>query len=115
MEYSVQRLLPIITREREKHRNRKKILKDLRQYVEAGRQLFSRSTDALGEEDDEEWEYEEEEEAEEDTGRAGDASSPASAKKSERAVADEQLALLMGTFVPVPQAPIEEPTQGVRR
>lgn len=51
VEYSVQRLLPIINREREKHRNRKKILKDFHRYVEAGRQLLSKSKGVLGEED----------------------------------------------------------------
>lgn len=51
VERSVQRLLPIIAREREKHNNRKKILGSLRQYVVAGRQLLSKSMDILGEED----------------------------------------------------------------
>lgn len=51
VEYSVQRLLPIINREREKHRNRKKILVDLREYVTRGQQLLRKTMAVLGEED----------------------------------------------------------------
>ena len=51
VEYSVQRLLPIINKEREKHRNRKEVLKGLRQYVAAGRRLLRKSEDVLGEDD----------------------------------------------------------------
>jgi len=51
VEYSVQRLLPIINREREKHNNRKAILGDIRQYAEAGRRLLGKSRQTLGEED----------------------------------------------------------------
>jgi len=51
VEYSVQRLLPIISREREKHENRKEILTDLQGYVVKGRQLLGKAKDALGGED----------------------------------------------------------------
>jgi predicted transcriptional regulator len=51
VEYSVQRLLPIIAKEREKHNNRKKILNDIRRYVKSGQQLLAKSEQVLGEED----------------------------------------------------------------
>lgn len=51
VEYSVQRLLPIINREREKHKNRKKIFSSLKQYVAMGQQIRDESMNLLGEED----------------------------------------------------------------
>jgi len=40
VEYSIQRLLPVITREREKHRKRKKLLEEIRRHLEDGRRLL---------------------------------------------------------------------------
>jgi len=51
VEYSVERLLPIIAMEREKHKNRKKISKDIKQYLEAGRAILDESKQILGEDD----------------------------------------------------------------
>lgn len=51
VEYSVQRLLPLINREREKHEKRKEIREDLRRYVEAGQRLLDKTVDFLGEDD----------------------------------------------------------------
>ncbi len=51
VEYSVQRLLPIIDREREKHKGRKKIFSALEQYVAMGQQIRDESMKVLGEDD----------------------------------------------------------------
>ena len=51
VEYSIQRLLPVIVRERERHMKRKKILSDLMEQVKAGLNLMERTRKALGEED----------------------------------------------------------------
>lgn len=51
IEYSVQRLLPIIRKEREKHRKRKEILDELAKLNAAGEQILMNSKTSLGEED----------------------------------------------------------------
>ena len=51
VEYSIQRLMPVITREREKHRRRKEILKDMDAYREDGLRILQKSKKLLGEED----------------------------------------------------------------
>ena len=51
VEYSIQRLLPVINREREKHRRRKKLLADIEAHVQQGENLLSTAVGMLGEED----------------------------------------------------------------
>jgi hypothetical protein len=51
VEYSIQRLLPVITREREKHRKRKKLLEEIRRHLEDGCRLLEKSNSLLGAED----------------------------------------------------------------
>ena len=51
VEYSIQRLMPVITREREKHRKRKEILKEMDAHLENGLRILQKSQTLLGEED----------------------------------------------------------------
>ena len=51
VEYSIQRLLPLIAGEREKHRLRKEILNDFRQYLDQGKKILRKSKEYLGEDD----------------------------------------------------------------
>lgn len=51
VEYSIQRLLPVIRREREKHRQRKEILKEITANLEQGLQILNYTKKTLGEED----------------------------------------------------------------
>ena len=51
VEYSIQRLLPILAREREKHRRRKDILRDMNENVENGLKILKKSRRRLGEDD----------------------------------------------------------------
>ena len=51
VEYSIQRLLPLIARERKRHRARKEILKDFGQYIDHGRKILRKSKEVLGEDD----------------------------------------------------------------
>jgi hypothetical protein len=51
VEYSIQRLMPVITRERKRHRKRKEILSDMNEYLENGLEILQKSTALLGEED----------------------------------------------------------------
>jgi len=51
VEYSIQRLLPVIIKERERHLKRKKILADLTDYLECGMKLLNKTTKLLGEND----------------------------------------------------------------
>ena len=51
VEYSIQRLLPVIEQEREKHRRRKILLKEIRDQRERGQHLLAQARDQLGEED----------------------------------------------------------------
>ncbi len=51
VEYSIQRLLPVIEQERERHHKRKKILNDLNDHLTDGIKLLSESKSLLGEND----------------------------------------------------------------
>ena len=51
VEFSVQRLLPIIINEQKKHQTRKKIRSEIVAHLEAGKALLDRVKDALGTED----------------------------------------------------------------
>lgn len=51
VEYSIQRLLPVIAREREKHRRRKELLRDMNETMENGLKILHKSKTLLGEED----------------------------------------------------------------
>jgi hypothetical protein len=51
VEYSIQRLMPVITRERERHRKRKEILGEMNEYLENGLEILQKSRMLLGEED----------------------------------------------------------------
>jgi hypothetical protein len=51
VEYSIQRLLPVIMRERDKHRKRKTLLADIQQHFESGSKLVKRAKSLLGQDD----------------------------------------------------------------
>jgi LmbE family N-acetylglucosaminyl deacetylase len=51
VEYSIQRLLPVITRERERHRRRTAILKDINTHLAQGMKILQKAQSQLGEED----------------------------------------------------------------
>lgn len=51
VEYSIQRLLPIIVKEKEKHQKRKEILSDLSRYMQDGYALMQKAGKLLGEDD----------------------------------------------------------------
>jgi hypothetical protein len=51
VEYSIQRLLPVIQREREKHRRRKKLLVEIDQHFQEGLELLERTVSLLGADD----------------------------------------------------------------
>jgi hypothetical protein len=51
VELSVQRLLPIIVKEREKHEKRKKMLDEISKHLEEGERLLSKARGILGVED----------------------------------------------------------------
>jgi len=51
VEYSIQRLLPVIAREREKHRRRKEILREMNKTMEDGLKILQKSKTLLGEDD----------------------------------------------------------------
>lgn len=51
VEYSIQRLLPIIDEERKKHRKRKQILAEMTQYLKQGERIFQKAEALLGEDD----------------------------------------------------------------
>ena len=51
VEYSIQRLQPVIAEEREKHRKRKEILGDITEYLKQGENLLKKSRKLLGTED----------------------------------------------------------------
>jgi hypothetical protein len=51
VEYSIQRLLPVIIREQERHRRRKEILKDLEGFLRRGEAILQKSKQMVGEED----------------------------------------------------------------
>lgn len=51
VEQSIQRLLPVIVKEREKHQRRKQLLKDISDYFNRGREILEKSREVLGEDD----------------------------------------------------------------
>ena len=51
VEYSIQRLLPVIAQERERHRRRKEILTDMNEHLADGLKILKKSKSLLGEED----------------------------------------------------------------
>lgn len=51
VEYSIQRLLPVIRREREKHRRRKQLLSEIDQHFNEGLKILEHSVSELGEDD----------------------------------------------------------------
>ncbi|MBC2717180.1 MAG: hypothetical protein HF978_17890 [Desulfobacteraceae bacterium] len=51
IEYSVQRLMPIIEKEQEKQKKRKEIVNEFRQLVQQGQQLLEKSGELLDEDD----------------------------------------------------------------
>jgi hypothetical protein len=51
VEYSVQRLLPVIDEEREKHRSRAAMLQEISGYVRDGKKLLKKTRSVLGEDD----------------------------------------------------------------
>ena len=51
VEYSIQRLLPVLAREREKHQRRKDILRDMNENMEHGLKILQKSRTLLGKDD----------------------------------------------------------------
>jgi hypothetical protein len=51
VELSVQRLLPIIVKEREKHEKRKKMFNEIAKHLEEGERLLNKTKEIFGEED----------------------------------------------------------------
>ena len=51
VEYSIQRLIPLIEQEREKHRKRQEILKELSEYMKQGEKMLKKTGELLGEDD----------------------------------------------------------------
>ncbi len=51
VEYSIRRLLPIISEEKKKHRMRKNILEELKDYVRHGEMILEKSENLLGKDD----------------------------------------------------------------
>jgi hypothetical protein len=51
VEYSIQRLLPVIAREREKHRKRKRLRDEIHRHLDEGLKLLEKSKSLLGEDD----------------------------------------------------------------
>lgn len=51
VEYSIQRLLPVIAEEREKHQRRKEVLREISNYLKQGEKILERSKKLLGEDD----------------------------------------------------------------
>lgn len=51
VEYSIQRLLPVIARERERHQKRKEILRDINAHFEEGLKILNKTKAFLGEND----------------------------------------------------------------
>ena len=51
VEYSIQRLLPVIAKERERHRKRKAILNDINAHLAQGLKILQKAQSLLGEDD----------------------------------------------------------------
>jgi len=51
VEYSIKRLLPIISKERKRHEERKEVLKELEEYLAQGEHILEKLNSSLGKED----------------------------------------------------------------
>ncbi|MFH0783613.1 MAG: hypothetical protein V2B20_16900 [Pseudomonadota bacterium] len=51
VEYSIERILPLLVREKEKHGKRKLLMEELQQYLERGTTLLDRAESDLGQDD----------------------------------------------------------------
>jgi len=51
VEYSIERLLPLIAREKEKHQKRKVLLSEVQEYMQQGLELVTRAEKELGQDD----------------------------------------------------------------
>lgn len=51
VEYSIERILPLLFREKEKHRKRKELMEELQHYLEQGTALLERTEADLGQDD----------------------------------------------------------------
>jgi hypothetical protein len=51
VEYSIQRLLPVLTKERERHRKRKEVLNNINAHLEEGLKILQKARSLLGAED----------------------------------------------------------------
>jgi len=51
VEYSIQRLLPVIAKEREKHGLREEVFRDMIRYINEGEKILRKAREMLGEED----------------------------------------------------------------
>ncbi|MGD2127512.1 MAG: hypothetical protein PVG99_15650 [Desulfobacteraceae bacterium] len=51
VEYSIRRLLPLITQERDKHQKRKEILEELGEYLRQSKKVLQKSKELLGQDD----------------------------------------------------------------
>ncbi|MGA9535551.1 MAG: hypothetical protein WBR24_06550 [Desulfobacterales bacterium] len=51
VEYSIQRLMPVITKEKEKHQKRKALLSRINGFLDSGEQIMQEAREWLGEED----------------------------------------------------------------
>lgn len=51
VEYSIQRLLPVIAKEKERHRRHKEVLKDINAHLEDGLKILQKSEKLLGRDD----------------------------------------------------------------
>ena len=51
VEFSIQRLLPMIAGEREKHQNRKEILREFTEYLQEGMKILKKTSASLGQND----------------------------------------------------------------
>lgn len=51
VEYSIERILPLLAREKEKHRKRKLLLEDLHGYLQQGTKLLQQAQEDLGQDD----------------------------------------------------------------
>ncbi len=51
VEYSIERILPLLVREKEKHGRRKLLLEELRDYMQRGTELMEKTEEDLGQDD----------------------------------------------------------------
>jgi len=51
VEYSIQRLLPVIEEERAKHQKRKEILRDIKEFLKQGEKILGKTSKLLGKDD----------------------------------------------------------------